>query len=196
MRVGERQLGMDPDSGKPVSVKIGRFGPMVQIGGGEEDEEKPRFSRLAPGQSITSITLEEALKLFRLPRTLGEYEDKEVRVGAGRFGPYVQHNGKFVSLPKGEDPMSVTLDRAIELILAKREAEAKSHLRSFVEEPELEILNGRFGPYIKYKGQNYKIPKDRVEQAAALSLEECKAIIEADTKVAKKRTTSRRTKAK
>ena len=195
-RVGERHLGTDPATGKPVSVKIGRFGPMVQIGGGEGDD-KPRFARLAPDQSIATITLEEALELCKLPRELGTFEDLPVTVGAGRFGPYVQHDRKYVSIPKDEDPLAITLERGIELILAKRETDAKSHLLAFEEEPELEVLNGRYGPYIKYKGKNYKIPKDRAEHAAELTLEECRALIEAGTKSttrkAAKATTRRRT---
>ncbi len=180
-KVGERTLGTDPATGKAVSVKIGRYGPMVQIGQAGEDV-KPRFATLAPGQSIGTITLEEALELFKLPRTLGEFEDLPVVVSTGRFGPYVQHNRKFVSLPKDEDPMSVTIDRAIQLIEAKREAEAKSHLKQFAEEPEMEIRTGRFGPYIAYKGKNFKIPKTLAEKAADLSLEECRHIIEEEEK--------------
>ena len=191
-RVGERYLGDDPASGHPVSVKIGRFGPMVQIGSGEGDD-KPRFARLSPDQSIATITLEEALELCKLPRELGEFEDQPVKVGAGRFGPYVQHGKKYVSIPKDEDPLTITPERAVELILAKREADAKSHLLSFAEEPELEVLAGRFGPYIKYKGKNYKIPKERAEHAAELTLEECRALIEAGSKTSAKTTTKRRT---
>ena len=191
-RVGERYLGDDPASGHPVSVKIGRFGPMVQIGSGEGDD-KPRFARLSPDQSIATITLEEALELCKLPRELGEFEDLPIKVGAGRFGPYVQHGKKYVSIPKDEDPLTITSERAVELILAKREADAKSHLLSFAEEPELEVLAGRFGPYIKYKGKNYKIPKERAEHAAELTLEECRALIEAGSKTSAKTTTKRRT---
>ena len=191
-RVGERYLGDDPASGHPVSVKIGRFGPMVQIGSGEGDD-KPRFARLSPDQSIATITLEEALELCKLPRELGEFEDQPVKVGAGRFGPYVQHGKKYVSIPKDEDPLTITPERAVELILAKREADAKSHLLSFAEEPELEVLAGRFGPYIKYKGKNYKIPKERAEHAAELTLEECRVLIESGSKTSAKTTTKRRT---
>ena len=179
-RVGERHLGTEPESGRPVSVKIGRFGPMVQIGGGEGDEETPKFASLKTGQSITTITLEEALELFKLPRTVGEFEGTTVTIGAGRFGPYVLHAKKYTSIPKGEDPMSVTLERAIELIEEKRAKDASNHLRSFEEEPELEVLNGRYGPYIKYKGSNYRIPKDRHGEAASLTLEECMKLIEAE----------------
>ena len=176
-KVGERELGIDPVSGKPVSVKIGRFGPMVQIGSAGE-EEKPRFASMGKNQSIATITLEEALELFKLPRTVGEFEDLPVVINTGRFGPYVQHNKKYVSIPKTENPMEITLERAIELIQAKREAEEKSHLKTFEEEPEMEVRNGRFGPYITYKGTNYRIPKAQAEKAAELTLEECKKIIE------------------
>jgi len=173
-KVGERVLGDDPVSGKPVSVKIGRFGPVVQIGRAE-DEEKPRFAQMKKGMSMETLTLEEALELFKLPRTLGEYEEKNVSVGAGKFGPCISHNSKYVSLPKTYDPMTVTLEEAIELIRAKRETEAKKHIKSFAEEPELEILNGRYGPYIAYKGSNYKIPKDVVPQD--LNLPTCLEIV-------------------
>lgn len=167
-KIGERVLGEDPLSGKPVSVKIGRFGPMVQIGTAE-DEEKPRFAQLKKGQSIETITLSEALELFRLPRLLGEYEGKTVSVGTGRFGPYILHNKVYVSLPKTMDPMEVTLEEAEQLILEKRAKEAERHIKTFEEEPGMEILNGRYGPYIAYKGNNYKIPKDIVPQDLTLS---------------------------
>ena len=167
-------LGKDPESGKPISVKIGRFGPMVQIGTAE-DEEKPRFAQMKKGQSMETITLEEALELFKLPRTLGEYEGKTVSVGVGRFGPYVLHNKVYVSLPKTMDPMEITLEEAEQLILEKRQKEAERHIKKFEEEPELEILNGRYGPYMTYKGSNYKIPKDIVPQD--LSLQSCLELI-------------------
>lgn len=177
-RVGERHLGTDPQTGRAVSVRIGRFGPMVQIGNAEDGtEEKPRFASLAAGQSITTITLDEALALFKLPITLGDFEDQIVKVNVGRFGPYVQHGKSFTSLEKGEDPHSVTLDRAIALILAKREADAKKILKTFAEEPDLQVLNGRFGAYIAYKGSNYKLQKAQREKAAELTLEECLAIV-------------------
>ena len=190
-RAGERELGVDPASGKPVSVKIGRYGPVAQIGT-PADGEKPRFANLAKGQSIETITLEEALELFRLPRELGDFEGERVVVNTGRFGPYVQHAKKFVSIPKGEDPMSVTLERAEELILAKREAERLSHLKQFAEEPELEVRAGRWGPYISYKGSNYKIPKSKADTAADLTLAECLAIIEAEEKAPAKKTRARK----
>lgn len=173
-KVGERVLGNDPASGKPVSVKIGRFGPVVQIGT-VEDEEKPKFAQMRKGYSMETITLEEALELFKLPRQLGEYEDKVVTVGVGRFGPYISHNSKYVSLPKNYDPMEVTYDEAIELIEAKRKAEAEKTIKTFAEEPELQILKGRYGPYIAYKKTNYNIPKDVVPQD--LTLKACMDII-------------------
>lgn len=179
-RVGERLLGNDPTTGKPVSVKIGRFGPVAQIGSAGGDE-KPRFANLAPGQSIETITLDEVLDLFKLPRTLGNFEDSPVVANVGRFGPYIAHCKKFISIPKGGDPMCITLEEAIDLIKAKREAEEKSHLKYFSEEPEMEIRNGRWGPYIIYKGKNYKIPKKEHDRAAELTLDECRKYIEADT---------------
>lgn len=160
-KVGERILGVDPKSGRQVSVKIGRFGPMVQIGV-QEEEEKPQFAGLQKTQSITTITLEEALKLFELPRSVGEFEEKDVSVGTGRFGPYIKHNGKFISLPKGYDPYSVDLDSAISLIEDKRKKDAEKIIKTFTEDADLQILNGRYGPYIAYKKTNYKIPKGTV----------------------------------
>lgn len=184
-KAGERQLGIDPQSGRPVFVKIGRYGPMVQIGQAG-DEEKPVFATMKKGQSTETLTLEEALELFKLPRTLGEFEGKEVSVGAGRFGPYIKHDGKYVSLPKDEDPLKVSLEKAVELILAKREAEAKRFIKSFEEDPEMEILNGPYGPYISYKKKNYRLPKDKKESAAGLTFDECMKIINAETEKPKK----------
>ena len=187
-KVGERILGTDPKSGKPVSVKIGRFGPLIQIGT-PDDEEKPQFASLLNGQSMSTITLEEALKLFDLPRTLGDYENQLVSVGIGRFGPYIRHDGKYVSLPKSLEPLSVTLDEAIELIKAKREQESQRLIKSFPEDSELEVLNGRYGPYITYKKKNYKIPKGT--EPKELSFDACMQIIkESDEKTPseKKRT--------
>lgn len=157
-KVGERILGVDPKSGRQVSVKIGRFGPMVQIGV-QEEEEKPQFAGLQKSQSIATITLDEALKLFDLPRSIGEFEGKEVSVGAGRFGPYVKHDGKFISLPKGYDPYSVNIEDAIPLIEDKRKKDAEKVIKIFAEDADLQLLNGRYGPYIAYKKNNYKIPK-------------------------------------
>lgn len=173
-KVGERILGEEPGTGKVVSVKIGRFGPMVQIGS-SESEEKPRFARMKKGLSMETITLEEALDLFKLPRVAGEYEGKEVSIGAGRFGPYVRYDNNYISVPKGVDPMEITLEKCIELILEKREKEAKRHIKQFDEEPELEILNGRYGPYISFKGDNYRIPKDVVPED--LNLQTCLEIV-------------------
>ena len=175
-KAGERELGTDPKTGKPVFVKIGRFGPVAQIGSAE-DKDKPLFAQLPSNLSIETITLEEALELFKLPRELGEFEDTKVSVGTGRFGPYVQHNRKYVSIPKGEDPMTITLDRAIELILEKRETEQKRHLKSFAEDEKLELLNGKYGPYIAYDGKNYRLPKNKMENVEALTYEECMTII-------------------
>ena len=190
-KVGERILGTDPKSGRPVSVKIGRFGPLVQIGT-PEDEEKPLFASLLKGQSMSSITLDEALRLFDLPRTLGDFEDKPVTVGIGKFGPYIRHDNKYVSLPKTYEPLSVTLEEAIDIIRQKREQESQRLIKSFTEEPDLEILNGRYGAYIAYKKKNYKIPKG--SEPASLSLEACLQIIkESEEKPAtKKRTTSKK----
>ena len=175
-KVGERELGTDPVSGRPVFVKIGRFDPVVQIGSAD-DEEKPRFAQINKGQSIETITLDEALELFKLPRTLDDYEGKPVIIGTGKFGPYVRHDGKFISLPKGADPMTFSYDEAVELILAKRAAEAQKHIKRFDEEPELEILNGRYGPYITYKGNNYRLPKTLKVEPKDLELADCLAII-------------------
>lgn len=175
-KMGERELGTDPVSGRPVFVKIGRFGPVVQIGSAD-DEEKPRFAQINKGQSIETITLDEALELFKLPRTLDDYEGKPVIIGTGKFGPYVRHDGKFISLPKGADPMTFSYDEAVELILAKRAAEAQKHIKRFDEEPELEILNGRYGPYITYKGNNYRLPKTLKVEPKDLELADCLAII-------------------
>ena len=186
-KVGERVLGKDPATGKQVSVKIGRFGPMIQLGDGE-GEEKPQFASLLKGQSVSTITLEEALKLFEYPRNIGEYEEKPVTVAIGRFGPYVKHDGKFVSIPKEMSPAHITLDEAIELIDAKRVAEANRLVKTFDEEPDLQILNGRYGVYISYKKGNYKIPKT-VADPAALTLEEAMEIVRAQD--AKPRRTSR-----
>lgn len=192
-RVGERELGVDPKSGKPVSVKIGRFGPVVQMGT-PSDDEKPQFANLTKGQSIETITLEEALELFKLPRTLGELEGQVVKANVGRFGPYVQLGKLFVSIPKGEDPMDITLERATELIQEKRLKEEQSHLKQFDEDPDLEVRAGRWGPYIAYKGKNYKLPKSDAERATELTYDECKKIIEAEAKKSATRGRGRATK--
>ena len=175
-KVGERELGTDPATGKPVFVKIGRFGPVVQIGSANDDE-KPRFAQMKKEQSIETITLDEALELFKLPRTLGELDGKEVKVNTGRFGPYVQIGKMFVSVPKDLDPMEITLDEAQELIRQKQQAEIEKHIKTFSEEPELEVLNGRYGPYIAYKGKNYRLTKAQAAKADQLTLEECLKIV-------------------
>ncbi|MCI7118693.1 MAG: type I DNA topoisomerase [Prevotella sp.] len=175
-KAGERKLGDDPKSGHPVFVKIGRYGPVVQIGTAD-DEEKPRFAQLPADKSMETITLDEALELFKLPRTVGEFEGKSVTIGAGRFGPYVLHDKKYVSIPKDEDPLALTLERAIELIEDKRKAEEERHLKQFDEDPKLEVLNGRYGPYIVYDGKNYRMPRDLHSKAAELSYEQCMDIV-------------------
>ncbi len=175
-KAGERELGTDPKTGRPVFVKIGRFGPVVQIGTAE-DKEKPRFAQLPKDKGMNTITLEEALELFKLPRTLGEYEGSEVIIGTGRFGPYILHKKKYVSIPKDEDPMSITIDAAIQLIDEKRQQEQKSHLKAFAEEPKLEVKSGRYGPYLSYDGTNYRLPKAMHAKAAELTLEECMEVI-------------------
>lgn len=177
-KAGERELGLDPKTGKPVYVKIGRFGPVAQIGSAD-DQEKPRFSQLPKDKSIETITLDEALELFKLPRTLGNYEGTEVSVGVGRFGPYILHNKKYVSLPKGIDPMTVSLDAAVELIEEKRRQEKERHIKSFDEDSKLELLKGRYGPYLSYEGKNYHIDKKLQEKALAGNMEyaECMDII-------------------
>jgi DNA topoisomerase-1 len=183
-KVGERKLGEDAD-GNPVSVKIGRFGPLVQIGSNESDE-KPRFASLLKGQSLDTITLEEALKLFEFPRTLGDYEDKTVTVGIGRFGPYVRHDGKYVSIPKDLAPAEISLEEAIQLIDAKRTEEKNRVVKVFEGDDELRIMNGRYGMYIVYQSANYKIPKT-VENPAELTREEAMSIVEnQEAKPAKK----------
>lgn len=176
-KAGERELGVDPLSRRPVFVKIGRFGPVVQIGSAD-DEVKPRFAQLPSGKSIETITLDEALELFRLPRNIGEYEGDIVTIGSGRFGPYVQHGGKYVSLPKEMDPMTVTLADAIKLIAEKREQERQRHIKSFEEDSTMQVLNGRFGPYITCDGKNYRLPKSLHERAAQLTYAECKEIVD------------------
>ncbi|MBO7113632.1 MAG: DNA topoisomerase I, partial [Bacteroidaceae bacterium] len=173
-KVGERILGTDPISGKPVSVKIGRYGPIVQIGSAE-DEDKPRFAQMKKGQTIETITLDEALELFRLPRTLGEFEGQEVSVGTGRFGPYIRHDKFYVSIGGVADPLTITLDEAVKLIVTKRESESKKVLKTFPGNPDMEIMNGRYGAYIAYQGSNYKIPKS--SDPTTLTEEECQEII-------------------
>ncbi|MBR5391773.1 MAG: type I DNA topoisomerase [Prevotella sp.] len=177
-KAGERELGTDPNTGKPVFVKIGRFGPVIQIGTAE-DKEKPRFAQLPAGKSMETITLEEALDLFSLPRTVGTYENSDVVIGTGRFGPYVLHDKKYVSLPKEADPMTISIEECIQLIEDKRKQETQRHLKSFEEDPKLEVLNGRYGPYLAYDGKNYRLPKAMHAKTAELTLEECMHVIEA-----------------
>ncbi|MDK2977358.1 MAG: topoisomerase [Bacteroidales bacterium] len=172
--VGERILGNDPKTGKPVIAKIGPYGPMVQLGN-KEDEEKPKFASLQRGQHLESITLKEALELFKLPREIGTFEGEKVVVSIGRFGPYVRHDSKFYSLKKEDNPYKIELDRAIELIKEKREKEKAKLINDFPEDKDLQLLNGRWGPYISYKKKNYKIPKG--EKAEELSYADCMKII-------------------
>ncbi len=181
-KVGERLLGNDPKTGLPVMVKIGRYGPLVQMGTADNDV-KPRFASLQHGQSIETLTLEEALKLFDLPRYLGDFEGDKVTIGVGHYGPYVKHNGKYASIPKEMSPTAITLEEAIDLIKAQRENEAKKVLKTFEEEPELMVLNGRYGPYIVYKKQNVKIPKGK--DAESLTLEDCRAIVADEANLSK-----------
>ncbi|MGF7073135.1 type I DNA topoisomerase [Mucilaginibacter sp. 3215] len=183
---GERELGIHPESGKKVSVRIGRFGPFVQVGesASEENEEKPLYASLRSGQSIETISLEEALELFKLPKVVGEYEGKVIKVAIGRFGPYISHNSAFVSLPKEIDPHDVTEEQAIELINLKRKKDAEKLIKSFDEDPDVKVLNGRWGPYIEFGKLNVKIPKDK--DPLTLTYEECKALADATPKDAKK----------
>lgn len=191
-KAGERVLGVEPKSGRQISVKIGRYGAMAQIGTPDE-EEKPIFASLQKSQSIETITLEDALKLFELPRNLGEFREKDVIVGVGRFGPYIRHNNKFVTIPKGVDPLELQIEEAIKLIEDKEKKDAESVIKTFEEEPGLAILNGRFGPYIKFEKSNYKIPKGT--DPKDLTIEICKQIIAEGAKdsksKAKKPTTSK-----
>lgn len=176
-KAGEREIGIDPKSGKPVFVKIGRFGPVVQIGSAD-DAEKPRFAQMPKDKTMDSLTLEEALELFRLPRELGEYEGEKIVIGMGRFGAYVLYNKQYVSLPKDADPLTITLDEAIVLIEEKKSQEQQRHIKTFEEDAMMEVLNGRYGPYISYDGQNYRLPKPFHARAAELTYEECKRIVD------------------
>jgi len=188
-----RKLGIDPESGKPVFARVGRFGPMIQIGE-SESEEKPKYASLMPGQNISTIELEEALKLFELPRNIGDYKGKTVTIGVGRFGPYIRHESKFTSLKKTDDPLSITLERAIELIEAKLEADAKKLIKSFAEEPDILVIKDRWGkPCIKYKTKYVRIPKD--VDAEKLTLQQCRQLVDAEIKPAaeKKKTTTKKT---
>ena len=175
-KAGERQLGTDPKSGKPVFVKIGRFGPVIQIGSAE-DKEKPSFAQLPKDKGMETITLEEALDLFKLPRTVGEFEGSPVVIGAGRFGPYILHNKKYVSLPENEDPMTIKLSTAVALIERRRIEDNMRHLKKFDEDSKLEVMKGKYGPYLVYDGKNYRLPKAMHERAAELTYEECMNVI-------------------
>lgn len=172
---GMRLLGIDPSSNKNVYARIGRYGPLVQIG--ENDDEEKKFANLRKGFTLETITLDDALELFKLPRSLGEFEEKEMVVGIGRFGPYVRHNSKFYSIPKGNDPMEFTSEQAVELIEIKRKAELEKVIKTFAEDDNLQILNGRYGPYIALGKENYKIPKDK--EPISLTYAECQEIIKA-----------------
>ena len=174
-KAGERLLGNDPKTGKPVYVKICRFGPAVQIGSAD-DENKPQFAQMPADKSIETITLDEALELFKLPRTVGTFEGTPVVIGAGKFGPYVLHQKKYASLPKGEDPMTVTIEKAIEIIVSKRKQEEQRHIKTFEEDAKMEVLNGRYGPYLAYDGKNYRLPKAMHEKAAELTYSKCMEI--------------------
>ena len=193
-KVGERLLGVDPKTGKNVYVKIGRFGPVVQIGEAT-DEDKPQFASLQADQSVQTITLEEALKLFELPRDVGSFEGKKILAAIGRFGPYIRHDSVFVSIPKDMSPLSITESEAIELIEKKRAEEANKFIKSFPERPEIEILNGRYGPYFTYlpegakKKINYKIPKGT--DPVSLTLEDVLKLMEQQDAAPKKRPTAR-----
>ena len=184
---GERELGVHPESGKKMSVRIGRYGPFVQVGetATEEGEEKPLYASLRTGQSIETISLEEALELFKLPKVVGEYEGKVMKVAVGRFGPYISHNSAFVSLPKEIDPLDVTEEQAIELIEAKRKKDAERLIKSFPEDETVKVLNGRWGPYIEFGKLNVKIPKD-ITDPLTLTYEQCKALADAMPKDTKK----------
>ena len=180
-KAGERQLGIDPKSGKPVFVKIGRFGPVVQIGSAE-DTEKPRFAQIPSDKSMENITLEEAMELFQLPRTLGDFEGSPIVIGMGRFGAYVLHQKKYTSIPKETDPMAISMEEAIALIEEKRQQESQKHLKAFDADGKMQILNGRYGPYIAFDGKNYRIPKAMHATAAKLTFDQCMEIIEKQKK--------------
>lgn len=185
---GERDLGIHPENGQKISVRIGRYGPFVQVGENASDDNKdykPLYASLRTGQSIETISLEEALELFKLPKNVGEFEGKVMKVAIGRFGPYISHNSAFISLPKEIDPHDVTEEQAIELILAKRKKDAERLIKAFDEDPTVKILNGRWGPYIEFGKQNVKIPKD-VTDPTTLTFEQCKALADADSKAPKK----------
>jgi DNA topoisomerase-1 len=172
---GEKLLGKDPKTGENVFVKIGRYGPMVQLGDADA-EAKPKFASLKKGQSLDNITLDEAMDLFKLPRNIGQFEDSDVVVAIGRFGPYIRHKSLFFSLPKDVDPLTVEVDHASEIIVAKRQSDSQKIVHEFTDDKTLiQVLNGRFGAYIACNKENYKIPKGK--DPKALTLEDCKRII-------------------
>ena len=183
-KVGERTLGKDPKTGKEVSVKIGRFGPIVQIGSAG-DSDKPRFAQLNKGQSIQTITLEQALELFKLPRELGELDGDIITAGTGRYGPFILYKKKYISIPGDKDPLTITYDEAVELIRAKQQQEASNHIKKFEEDENLEIKDGRYGPYITYNSKNYKLPKS-VKKPASLTFQQCLDIVEKEAAKPKK----------
>ena len=189
---GERLLGLDPQTGRNIYAKIGRYGPMIQIGDAEE-EEKPKFASILKNQSLETITLQEALDLFKLPRKVGSFEDKEIIASVGRFGPYVKFDNKFFSMPKQDDPLSINQERAIEIIKEKREAEKKKIIKSFDKDPETKVLKGRWGPYLSYKGKNYKIPKDINPEE--ITYEKCIELTKQATSDKKPRTNTKRKQA-
>jgi len=190
---GERLLGKDPQSGENVYARIGRFGSMIQIGEANQ-EEKPRFASLRKDQSLDTITLDEAMELFKLPRKAGEYEGKEMVASIGRFGPYIRHDGKFYSIPKEEDPLTISADKAIEVIENKREADRQRIIKTFDEEPGIQILKGRWGPYISADKKNYKIPKDKDPEA--ITLEDARKIMKDGTSAKKTRKTKKKAPSK
>ena len=189
-KVGERILGNDPKTGELITVKIGRFGPVVQVGSSDGDT-KPRFAQLKKGQTLETITLEEALELFRLPRELGKYLGKTVTIGAGKYGPYVVHNGTYVSIPKDVDPLKITFEEAVKMIHKKHVEEEERHLKKF-EGTDMEILNGRYGPYIVYKGNNYRLPKNLHDRVKNLTEEECMQIVNGQAEKSGAKTTRRK----
>jgi len=180
----ERVLGTDPETGKPVIVRIGRFGPLVQIGS-PDDEEKPRYASLRAGQMIETITFEEAMELFKLPKKVGVFEDKDMTVAIGRFGPYIRHDSAFFSLPKGMDPHEVTEEEAIQIIKDKRQKDKEKIIRIFDENPDARIENGRWGPFIRFGKQNIKIPKGT--EVSSITYEQVLEWSEADEKKPKSR---------
>lgn len=190
-KVGERVLGTDPKTGKPVSVKIGRYGPLVQLGS-SDDHEKPRFASLLKDQSVATLTLEEAIKLFDLPREIGTIDGEPVVINIGRYGPYIKYGSEFISIPKDVSPQALSLEEAQQLIMDKRKNDAQKLIKSFDEEPELQVLNGRYGAYICYKKQNYKIP--RKLDAESLTLEECMAIVSDEANASKSKQRKSRSK--